>query len=133
MKLPALLTAKPIKEEPKDDELRKLLKGRYNEAVAEMQGRYKEFLVGRGTFDAMFEVAQRIVTSGLELSDKPAERVTLLTQYVELAIEVEKITQARYDASRIPDTDVHRAHYERLNAEIQLLRAKRAIDRVKGK
>lgn len=135
VKVPTLLTAKPVKEDPKDDDLRKLLKARYNEAVAEMEARYKEFLSGRerGTFDAMVEVAQRLVQSGLELNDKPAERAALLAQYVELTKEVEKIAQARFDVARIPVDELHRARYQRLDAEIQLLRAKREVDKAKGK
>lgn len=37
-KVQDLLTASPLKEDPQDDELRKLLKARYNAALAEVQG-----------------------------------------------------------------------------------------------
>ena len=36
-KAPALLSAQPLKEDPKDDELRRLLKARYNAALGEVQ------------------------------------------------------------------------------------------------
>ena len=41
-KLPALLSAKPAQAEPSDDELRKLLKARYNAALAEAK-KFHEF------------------------------------------------------------------------------------------
>jgi hypothetical protein len=124
-KLPAILSAKPLKPEPGDDELHKLLQERYNAAVAEMQDRYREFQAGRGTVEVFGETAQRLVRAGLELSDKPADRIALLTDYVALTKEIEKINQARYDAGRIPHADLEQARYQRLDAEIQLLHAKR--------
>ena len=132
-KLPALVAAKPIKEDPKDDELRKLLKARHNEAVAEMKARYQEFLAGRATFDVVAEVAQRLVQSGLEVSDQPAERVALLTQYLEVTTEVEKIAQLRVGAATVSVTELHKARYHRLDAEIRLHRAKREAGETKEK
>ena len=42
--LPALLKAEPVKVDPKDDELQKLLKERYNEALAEIDERSRRVL-----------------------------------------------------------------------------------------
>jgi outer membrane protein TolC len=73
------------------------------------------------------------VQAGLELWDKPAEKVALLTQFVELAREAEKIAQTRHDAARASVVELHRTRYQRLDAEIQLLRARREADKAKGK
>jgi hypothetical protein len=132
-KLPALLTAKPLKEDPKDDELRKLLKARYNEAVGEVKGLYAMYTAGRGTLDSFVEAGQRLVHAGLELYDKPADKVALLTQFVELTKEAEKIAQARLDAAIVPITELRRARYQRLDAEIRLLRARREAEKAREK
>jgi hypothetical protein len=132
-KLPALLTSQPIKEDPKDDELCKLLKARYNLAFAEMQRGYKAWRLGLSSFDAVTDVAQQLVKSGLELIDKPAERAAFLGQYVELMKEAEKIVQEQYKHGMVPQIEVYRARYLRLDAEIQLLRAKREVDKAKDK
>jgi len=135
-KPPALLTAKPLKADPKDDELRKLLKARYNAALAEAKGIY-EFENRPGAevfvdFDRVFGQWQRLVQAGLEVCDTPAEKVALLTQYVELTKDLEKVEQKRFDVGRVPEYDLHRVRYQRLDAEIQLLRAKRDADKAKG-
>ncbi len=136
VKLPAILTAKPLQDDPKDDELRKLLKARYNEAVSELKAYYEEESLGVDrlyTLDELYKPWQRLVQAGLELCDKPAEKVALLTQYVEITKEAEKNHKARYDAGRESIKYLHRARYERLDAEIQLLRANREADRATDK
>jgi hypothetical protein len=140
VKLPAILSAKPVAEDPKDDELRKLLKARYNEAVGELKDYYeandlanRAGITRRDGPDDLYGRWQRLVQAGLELCDKPAEKVALLTQYLEVTKEAEKIEQARYDAGRIRIGDLHRARYERLDAQVQLLRAKREAEGTKGK
>jgi hypothetical protein len=140
VKLPALLSAKPLKIHPKDDELRKLLKARYNEAVSEARDEYEYEEVARKygpsrVFDPddLYGIWQRVVVSGLELCDTPAEKIALLTNYLEVTKEAEQIAQRRYDAGKIRSSDLHRARYERLQAEIQLGRAKLAADKPTNK
>jgi hypothetical protein len=136
-KLPPLLAAKPLKVDPGDGELRKLLKARYNEALGEAvdfhRFRHTPFVEWRGDPDDLYQPWQRLVRSGLVVHDKPDERVTLLTHYLELVREEEKVQQWRYDAGRVRGKELHRARYERLQAEAWLLRAKREADRVKDK
>jgi hypothetical protein len=118
----------PLKKiEKGDDELRRLLKERYNEAASELQARYKEFIAGRGDLDSLYEANRSLLESGLELTDKPEEKIALLAQRVGQAREIEQVNQGRYDAGRIPVQTLNRCRYLRLDAEIQLLRAKRAL------
>jgi hypothetical protein len=131
--LPAFLTAKPIAEDPSDDELRKLLKARYNEAVGEVNALYAMYLAGRSDMDLFADAGQRLVQAGLELYDNPSDKIALLTQYVELTKGLESLAQARHDAGQAIISDLHRARYQRLTAEIQLLRAKREANRAKEK
>jgi hypothetical protein len=123
--LPAILKAKAIEPQPGDDELRKLLIARHNSAVAEMAARYKEFTAGRSTLDVLVEVGRRLVDSGLELNDKPAEQLALREKFFDLAVEVEKVQNARFAAGRIGSGDLESAHYLRLDAEVQMVKAKR--------
>jgi hypothetical protein len=132
-KAPALLTGQPLKEDSKDDELRKLQKARYNEALFEVEGLTKLYQLARASYDSLAEARQRLLQAGLELCDKPADKVALLTQFVERTRAAEKIAQARHEAGRGTESALHRARYQRLDAEIQLLRAKRAADQAKGK
>jgi hypothetical protein len=139
LKVIALLTAKTVKEDRKDDELRKLLKARYNEAVADMKVLYKLYRAGASSGDRpatvrlLFEESSRLVQAGLELFEEQSEKVKLLTLYVELAREAEKLIEAMHRVNRVGDRELHRMRYERLDAEIQLLRCKRGADKAKEK
>src|SRR5262249_20172181 len=123
-KLPAILTPEPMKAAPGDDELRKLLIARYNAAVAEMQARYREFLAGRSSLDSMIEPARHLMDSQLEVTEKPADQIAVREKYLELMKGFEKLQQARFEAARIPTSEVESARYLRLDAEVQLLKAK---------
>jgi hypothetical protein len=124
-KLPALLTAKAIQPGPGDDELRKLLIARYNEAVAEMKVRYTEFQAGKSTLDTMRGTSQRLLKSGLDLSDNLQDRIILLEQFLEMAQAVERINQLLVEAGRVSVAELHEARYLRIDTEIRLLRARR--------
>jgi hypothetical protein len=71
------------------------------------------------------DAARRIVHSGLELSDKPAPRLHFRESFLKLAKEVEKVQKARHDAGHIADADLEGARYLRLDAEVEVLKAKR--------
>jgi hypothetical protein len=124
--LPALLKAEPVKVDPKDDELRKLLKERYNEALAEIDERSRRVLGILETPDTLLGAAERFVRAGLELSGKPADQVALLEKYVEFAKAVEQAVDVRIKAGvrNFTKGDLHQAKYARADAEVQLLRAK---------
>ena len=126
---PAILKAKPLKPAPGDDELRKLLIARYNAAVAEMELRYAEISAGRATFEVAAEAARHLVDSGIELTDKPAEQLAFREKYLELAKEVERIIKAQFEAGRIGEADLAKARYLRLDAEVQMLKAKRLVEK----
>ena len=138
--VPALVLSKPLKMDSDDDELRKLLKARYNEALGELRDYYEEKdlsdrhgITRRGDPDDLYGPWRRLIQAGLELSNKPEERVALLTQYLQVTKEAEKVVQERYDAGRVRVGPLHRARYERLDAEIQLLRARPDDDKPKEK
>jgi hypothetical protein len=131
---PVHLALKPADAEPQDDELRKLLKARYNEALDELKERSDQlFLKGieLGGFAQVFDSANRFVRAGLELREKPAERVEILTQVLELARTAEKLAQSYFNANKLSSQDLHYARYSRLDIEIQLSRARRNAQKAK--
>ena len=121
-KIPALLLGKPLKPQPGDDELRKLVIARYNSAIAEGQARYKDFQAGRKQIGSLSDVLGRLAESGMEATIKPADQIDFLGKYLEMARAIEKAQQAQFDAGHVNAADFERAKYLRLNAEIQLLR-----------
>jgi hypothetical protein len=121
----SLLMVEPVAQDPQDDELRKLLKARYNEAVGEFQARFSAFQAGRDDIDTLPEAGQRVVESGLELTDKPEQRIGLLTQKVELMRMAEGIANSQLAGGMVPVSEVHKACYQRFDAELELLRARR--------
>jgi hypothetical protein len=140
LRLPALVSGELLKEEPNDDPLRKLLKARYNAAVSEARDHFEfEHLARHRAVELLFNqdqlyaLLQRVVKSGLELCDKPAEKVALVSKYLDFAKEAERTQEDWHKAGKCRIGDVHRARYERLDAEIQLLRAKREMERAKEK
>jgi hypothetical protein len=130
-KLPAVLRAKRI--DVKDDTLRKLLKERYNEAAAEVMHLRALNEVGQVTAELLFDAGQRLMTAGLELSDKPDDMVAFLSAYSELPKQAEKVFETKYVSSTLTTRELHQARYHRIGAEIQLLRAKRDMEKAKGK
>jgi hypothetical protein len=132
-RVPALLTSKPIKEDPKDDELRKLLKARYNLAFDAMQRGYQSWRLGLSGIEVVSDLGQQLVKSGMELHDKPAERAAFLAQFVELMGEAEKIAREEANAGMMSPFGLYQVRYLRLDAEIHLLRAKREVDIAKDK
>jgi hypothetical protein len=66
----------------------------------------------------------------LALSAAPADRLVVLETQWFLFANIERVNRARYEANRIPTQDYLEARYNRLGAEIQLLRerAKQPMD-----
>jgi hypothetical protein len=132
-KAPAVLTAKPLKIEAHDDELHKLLKERYNAAVAELQARSEEVKSGHGSIEQLFDAARKVLRSELSLSDKPADRLAVLEKHLELEHAAEKVATTRHQAGKLNDAELAAARYLRIDAEIQLLRAKQKGKPAAGK
>jgi RNA polymerase sigma factor (sigma-70 family) len=120
-----LLKMKPLAADPKDDELRKLLKERFNAALQEVQALYQLVEAGKANVDSLADAGRRLVHAGLEVYDDPKEQVALLQKYVALAKEAERIVDLRQQVGRVGVDEMHRARYFRADAEITLLRLKR--------
>jgi hypothetical protein len=111
---------------PDDDELRKLLKDRYNAAWLRVRQRFE--MVRAGKLFPDFESAQQLLAAALELEETPAKQQQILEEYVELARMIEEIVEAKYQAGAIDLESYQTARYHRIDAEVQLLRFKRKLN-----
>jgi hypothetical protein len=120
------LASEPMKSEPGDDAIRKLLKERYNTALVLLQLQLDRFHAGRENSTAIsFETSMdQIVRARRELTDKPADLIPLLEMRFELAREVERLTTLLHQAGRVDPDAPTASKIARINAEVDLLRMK---------
>ncbi len=104
--------------------LKDLMKARLKAAETELYGRMKEFEVGKGTLDILFGASQRWLSAKLQLSNKKEDRIAALDAHFERMKEIESVNQQRFEAGRVHIMDLSVAKFYRLDAEIQLQRAK---------
>jgi hypothetical protein len=128
---PVVFSAEPRKPAPGADALQKLLIARNNAALTELQARGQELMAGRITTDVLFDAVRRWCDSALELSDKPADQMVVREQTLELTRYIEAVLDAKLAAGTAKVADMEMAHYYRLDAEIQLLKAKRNMEKPK--
>jgi hypothetical protein len=127
VKAPSILTGKRLKAAAGDDELRRLLKERYNAALDEANAHWQQFLAGREPQEQLVGCFGRLRDAGLPVHEKVADRLAFQQAYVDLLREVEKISQAKYDAGRVPVAELYHARYLRLDAEIRLLQLRQDL------
>jgi hypothetical protein len=129
-KLRVLVKAKPLESAKDEDELRKLQKARYNSAVRGLGMKLQEFEAGRGTVEALVGSFRKVHDSKLELSPEPADQIGVREMRVELAKEVEKMVEVKIAEGILQGSGLlEDVRYARLEAEIQLLKAKRQAQR----
>ena len=98
-------------------------------ARTELELRYTKLAIGAPTeqdYTAIQDCAQRLLGKELELRTKAADRVRVLEQYVEFQRFVELRAQNSFQAGAIRMQEFERCRFLRLEAELQLLKAKRA-------
>ena len=125
---PAFVKGDPGDRPVARDEVSKILIAQQQSARTELMLRYEALAVGgrkEQDFTAIQDCAQRLLGKELELRTKAANRVRLLEQYVEFQRAVELIAQNSFQAGAIRMQDFERCRFLRLEAELQLLKAKR--------
>jgi len=126
-KVRPILKAKPVEPSKNDDELKKLLKARYNTAVRLLRAAYDRVESGRDTPESLFQPFRLVHDAGIELYDKLADQIAMRELYLEIAKEVEKFTETRFQDQRISVMELESVRYQRLTAEIELIRAKKKL------
>ena len=129
--VPAALKREPLVPAAGDDELKKLLKARYNAALTLAQIGFARYAAGTPDSSSIWEANSRLLVAGLELTDDPKEKVKMHELNVQLALEIEGHAKAMRDAGLTNPRNLSTATYHRLDAEVQLLRAKRAAEGMK--
>jgi RNA polymerase sigma factor (sigma-70 family) len=121
------LADEPTKEPPPaaraDDALEELLKQRAEAAREGFKAAQQEFRAGVGTGEALAGWSRKIAEAELDRGNRKAG-LAALEEHVERLKELEKVTQARFDAGRVSPQDLVAARYARLDAEIWLARVK---------
>jgi hypothetical protein len=132
-KLRALLKDKSVQPADSDDEEKKLLKARHAAVVTMVEVALERYRAGANTppGGSLHEVVEKWRDARLELSDKPKDQIAVLEVWFELTKDEEAHTEALYKLKRVGPDTVAAARYARLTAELQLLRAKRKLNKVK--
>ena len=128
--------AKLLKEDPKDDELRKLMKARCVGLAAvlkQLEGRLGAIATEDFTAQVtdLHQTTLRYLQGCLELADVPDDKIAVLAQFVKIAKEFEAKMESRTSRGVGAPYILTRAQCNRMDMEIQLLRAKKEADKNK--
>jgi len=121
--------ADALKIAPEDDELRKLLVQRFNEALAETTILYEEVVVGKTPLLVCHSAGYRLLNAGLGVFDTPQKRIAFLKPLRDFAMHVEELEILKKDASR-PGARQLATQY-RLEIDIHLLKEKKRAEKAK--
>lgn len=106
------------------EKLKELLRERLSTASEELKARQAEYEGGRGTLDAYLGTLQRWLKARLELAATKEERDTARREHLELLQGLEKVTRLLFEAGRVAHVHCLQVKYARLDAEIEILRAR---------
>jgi hypothetical protein len=109
-----------------DDALRRALVDRYNAAAELVEVSDAFFNQGQLTLDRLCDAVEAAERCELELCESPDEVVTVRERTLALARRVEERELARLQVGAAAMPNVAEARFRRRDAEVQLLRAKRA-------
>jgi hypothetical protein len=116
--------ATPIPE--RDEELRRLLKGRYEAAAGEMAARTALFNGGRESLSDTCDAIRRFSTAGMEMAETQADRLKICEQALESAKAIEDAVKRKFESDLEPVQAMKLATYTRLDMEIKLHLARKA-------
>ncbi|MFO0878273.1 MAG: hypothetical protein U0840_13055 [Gemmataceae bacterium] len=112
---------------PGDDALRGLQVQRYNVALEELRLRCEDFKRNLTPKVTVFEAGRNLLQAELELQTRPADRVKVLEEVVELMRWYEKRMEQREKDNLITRADLRRVQYTRLSLEIDLAKLKQSL------
>ncbi len=107
-----------------EPELAGLIRARYEAALRVLQAEQRRMEAGWSTVQTVFEAARRALGAQLELTSAPAEQLAAHERHLDLCRGLEQQVQTQVERRILSQTDLDFARYGRLNAEIELLRAK---------
>jgi hypothetical protein len=104
----------------RDDELRKLLKSRYEAASAEMEATTALYSGGRVSLQDTCDAIRRFSTASVEMAETPIERAKQCQRAFESAKAVEDLTKRKFEQGVEPVQASALATFTRLDMEIKL-------------
>jgi beta-lactamase regulating signal transducer with metallopeptidase domain len=120
----ALYDAKPLTISPGDDELHKLLKQKYNAALAKMTYYLSTFQTGNASLGDLSAAAKSVLDAELALDEKPPRDLQALERYLEFMKYLEKMAESKLSVGGAggenPVLEVAQMREARLGAEIKL-------------
>lgn len=123
--------AEPKKAEaPKGDEgaarMNRLLQARYDAAVQALKCREEEFIVGKGDQLRLYADSIHVLKAQREMGRTKAERLAAYEAHLKRMRHIEEVDKERFEAGRLNLAEYAEAQFYRLDAEIDLERAKQA-------
>jgi hypothetical protein len=115
--------AKQMKEAAGDNELRKLLKARYNEKLAETMHVIERQRAGVIVGYEVADVARELMRAGLDAHERPEDKVGFLKQILELTEDLKTILEKREPAA-LPPHHLPRIRAIVLEVRIEMLKLK---------
>jgi hypothetical protein len=132
---PAIVRTKPLVAEDGDDEVLRLRKTIFNSAVKEMEISFQSYRIGIGQPQSHIETLQRaskrLVDAALEIYPDEAKQREFLEGHLEMAKICEITAEARWQGGADTELKYHRARFDRLTAEIRLMKAHRTWEKAK--
>jgi RNA polymerase sigma factor (sigma-70 family) len=104
-----------------------LLKEQLEAARTMTDARWMEFLAGRGTLDILLEASNHLLQAEFDLANKRSDRLAILESYWQRMKDIETVTEARFEAGRVPIADRAQTRFNRARAELWLERAKKGL------
>lgn len=123
----ALVNSAPLVPAAGDDDLRKLQVERYNTALAMIRWRYKECQTNIRDYKELYDLFRILIAARLDLCRKPAERIVVLDQFLEIAREGERNMEIAARGDVWANADLELSRYGRLGLEIELLKVRREV------
>jgi hypothetical protein len=121
----AKLLGRPAKAAPSDGgELQRLLHERLVVAGLAYEAAARQYAQGLGSLQDMMRETRRLLVAELATKTTPQGRIAVLEKAVAVARENEKLIREMVDAGGAAQILLQDAQYERLTAQINLLRAK---------
>ena len=122
---PTITSAAERKGESLDDvkaQIKALQKERTETLLRLVELDVRQYEMGVTTLEALVAAQNELVSAQLEATEKPEERVALLTDQLKIATACVKLTQGRFESGNITQADVYRATSHFLDIKIKLLR-----------
>lgn len=111
-----------------DDELLQMKKQRFNSALDELQRARLLLAAGNSSLDLVLDAGKRVLQAGIEVFDDPNEQIKLHSSFLAVTKFCEGVAAVRVETAGWHRNQLRMARYYRLEAEVQLAKAKETIE-----